>query len=69
MSLRHARPDGPSFSCSESNSEIFCRAVRTGNSFHPDGGRPNASGDLPDSQLTSLFVSFLTKPILSQSDI
>jgi hypothetical protein len=63
------RPDGSSFSCPESNSGIFCRAVRTGKSFHPEGVCSDASSGRLDGQLTALFLSFPTTPISSQSDI
>jgi hypothetical protein len=65
----HARPDGSSFSCPKSNYGIFWRAVRTGKSFHPEGGLPDASRVRPDSQITSFFLSFPMNPISSQSDI
>jgi hypothetical protein len=76
QSLKHARPDGsqgrpdgPSFSCPESNSGIFCRSVRTGKSFRLDGFPLDSYIGRPDSQLTAFFVSFSTTPILSQFDI
>jgi hypothetical protein len=75
-SLKHARqdgsqgrPDGSSFSCPESNFGIFCRAIRMGKSFRPDGGLPDASRVLRDFQITEFFLSFPTTPISSQSDI
>jgi len=46
------------FFLSEKYSGNFCRAVRTGKSFLPVGGRPDASSGRPDSQLTTFFVSF-----------
>jgi hypothetical protein len=74
--LKHARPDGSqgrpdgsSFSCPESNSGIFYRAVRTGKFFRPNGDRPDASRVRLDTQITYFFLSFPTTPILCQSDI
>jgi hypothetical protein len=40
-----------------------------GESFRPEGVRPDASSGRPDGQLTVFFVSFPTTPISSQSDI
>jgi hypothetical protein len=58
-SLKHGRPngsqgrrDGSSFSCPESNSGIFCKAIRMGKSFRPDGFHPEASRVRLDTQIT-----------------
>jgi len=54
---------------SEKYSGIFCKAVRMGKSFGPDGGYLYASRVRPDTQVTTFFLSFPMKPISSQSDI
>jgi hypothetical protein len=65
----HGRPDGQPFTCPESNSEIFYRAVRTGNYFRPTGGRTDSTNGCPDSRFTARFLSFPMTLISSQSDI
>jgi hypothetical protein len=61
-SLKHARPDGPSFSRPESNSGIFCRTVRTSKSFRPDGLRLDAYSGHPDGQLIVFFCQLSNDP-------